>query len=271
MKQAVEYNSSPVVSLAACGTQSGWIFAFRALKNKACFIHILLLMIIITKAGAQQNKIVLVFENRVGERLLQNDSTCQNAFGEVFTVRNFKYYISNIELRDGNKSQLFRDKYFLIDNADAASKEIQLVTTLHRVTTVKFLLGVDSLKNVSGVQSGVLDPAKGMFWTWNTGYVMAKLEGNSPNANTPQHAFGYHVGGYKPNEKTAREITLSLANTVDCTHKDCAIKIAADILKWFDAVHEIKIATTPLCHEPGVLAMQLADNYSKMFVVEEVK
>jgi hypothetical protein len=45
----------------------------------------------------------------------------------------------------------------------------ELNTSLKNITAIKFLLGVDSLKNVSGIQTGALDPAKGMFWTWNTG------------------------------------------------------------------------------------------------------
>jgi hypothetical protein len=262
MKRAAEYFSSSVVSLPS---------AFRTFMNRIWCVNFFLLILFLSTADAQQNKIILQFENRAGEKLLENDSVYQNAFGETFTVKNFKYYVSNIVLIDGNKTQSFTDKYFLINNADSASKEIELGTNLHRVTAIKFLLGVDSLKNVSGVQTGALDPAKGMFWTWNTGYVMAKLEGNSLSANTPQHAFGYHVGGYKPNEKTAREIYLPLQKIVDCANKNCTITITADVLKWFNAVHEIKIASTPLCHEPGLLATQLADNYAKMFSVEQKK
>ena len=43
-------------------------------------------------------------------------------------------------------------------------------------------LGVDSLRNVTGVQTGALDPAMDMYWTWNTGYVMAKLEAAAQQA-----------------------------------------------------------------------------------------
>jgi hypothetical protein len=53
------------------------------------------------------------------------------------------------------------------------------------ITGIRFLLGVDSARNVSGIQTGALDPARGMFWTWNSGYVMAKIEGSSPSAHVP--------------------------------------------------------------------------------------
>ena len=231
------------------------------------FICFLLLMI---GNNINAQKISIHFQNKAGDKILQADSNYQNAFGETFTVRNFKYYISNIFFYNSVKTQTYPDQYFLIDNADSASQQIELNTSLKNITAIKFLLGVDSLKNVSGIQTGALDPAKGMFWTWNTGYVMAKLEGNSPSANMPQHAFSYHVGGYKQNEKTAKEIILQLPQKINCTN-NCVITIQADILKWFNSAHEIKIATTPFCHEPGKLATILADNYSNMFSIESAK
>ena len=231
----------------------------------------LLHIMMIIPGSAQISKVVLYFENRAGDKAIQADSVYENASGETFTVRNFKYYISNIVLHDGNKIQSFPGEYFLIDNNESSSKQIQLSTTLKALTSIQFILGVDSLQNVKGVQTGSLDPAKGMFWTWNTGYVMAKLEGNSPFANTPAHSFSYHVGGYKHKENAAREIHLIIAQDTGFTNKNYSITIAADVLKWFDSEHKIKIAETPFCHEPGTLATRLADNYANMFRIAELK
>jgi hypothetical protein len=227
------------------------------------------MLIISFFSNSQVNHITLHFQNKAGDKTLQIDSVYQNSSGESFTVRTFRYYISNIVVEDSTtgKTQSFPDKYFLIDELDTASQQIELATTLSHVSSFHFVLGVDSLKNVSGVQTGNLDPAKGMFWTWNTGYVMAKLEGNSPAAHTPAHAFSYHVGGYRQNEKAAREINFTLPHIVDCSVANDVIRIDADILKWFNAMNEIKIAVTPFCHEPGGLATKLADNYAKMFSI----
>src|SRR5689334_1053005 len=186
----------------------------RVEKNYIYFICFLLLL----NSDINAQKIFLHFQNKAGDKILQPDGIYQNTFGETFTVRNFKYYISNIVLHDSVKTQTYPDQYFLIDNLDSASQQIELNTSLKNITAIKFLLGVDSLKNVSGIQTGALDPAKGMFWTWNTGYVMAKLEGISPSANMPQHVFSYHVGGYKQNEKAEREIIFQLSKKIDCTN-----------------------------------------------------
>lgn len=198
---------------------------------------------------------------------MQTQHTYVNAAGEQFAVRNFRYYVSNIILKNATQQEN-HEAYFLVDESDSASKEILLQTNLDSVSAIQFLLGVDSLKNVSGVQTGALDPAMDMYWTWNTGYVMAKLEGSSPVANTPRHIFSYHVGGYKEGEQTARNIALSF-NVVECSKSNDVIYISADIFKWFNGKNKISIATTPLCHEPGKLAVMLADNYATMFSIRK--
>jgi hypothetical protein len=212
-----------------------------------------------------QHSFTITFKNVVGNKTLSTDSIYTNEFGETFSVRNFKYYVSNIVLHDtkNNKTQRF-DEYFLINERDDTSKTIVLSTTLQQIDSIEFLLGVDSVKNVSGVQIGSLDPANGMFWTWNTGYVMAKFEGTSAAAKTPAHAFSYHIGGYKKDEDASRKISLAVAG-------ENKIVIVADVLKWFSGAHDIKIAEISFCHEPGKLAMQFADNYANMFSVGIVK
>jgi hypothetical protein len=230
----------------------------------------LCIIICLTIIAKAQHTISLTFKNMVGEKQLNTDSSYINQAGEAFTVRNFRYYISNITFIDSvdNKSQSYSDVYFLIDEKDEASKQVLLSTSLKHITTVEFLLGVDSIKNVSGVQTGTLDPARGMFWTWNSGYVMAKLEGNSPVANTPMHAYSYHIGGYKTNERAARKIRLS---TFATTTAEKNILVTADILKWFAGTYTIKITDIAFCHEPGKLAMKFADNYTNMFSIQILK
>ena len=233
-----------------------------------CWAHkkILLCSIILLLSlnAIAQHVFTISFKNIVGDKILNTDSIYKNQFGEAFTVRNFKYYISNIILSDSINytTQSFND-YFLINENDDTSKTIILTTTLVHVTRIDYLLGVDSLKNVSGVQTGALDPLLGMFWTWNSGYVMAKLEGTSPPAKTPAHAFSYHIGGYKQNENVAKKFSFAISSN--------NIAISADILKWFSGMHDIKISEVAFCHEPGKLAMMFADNYANMFSIETSK
>ena len=112
-----------------------------------------------------------------------------------------------------------------------------------------------------------------MFWTWNTGYIFAKLEGNAPVAQTAAHSFTYHIGGFKNGENAMRIIKLPLQKSNDQQNihqqqiSQINIHIKVDINAWFNGKESIQIATNPICHSPGKLAMHFADNYAQMFSI----
>ena len=214
-----------------------------------------------------QQKLTINFVNKVGDKNLQLfTETYENSFGETFTINRFKYYISKIVLIDSDaKLYAFPNNYYLIDEADSASKRISISTTAKHIIGINFLIGIDSIKNVTGVQTGALDPMNGMFWTWNSGYVFAKLEGVSTAAKVPGNLFSQHIGGFKNGENAARQIKLTV-DSWQLTGKNL-LTIEADINKWFQSTHTIKISQHPICHSPGELAMQFADNYANMFSI----
>lgn len=229
----------------------------------------LLLIIVLFFTATQmyaQQKLTLHFKNKVGNDVLELGKSYKNPFGEDFIINKFKYYISNIFLVDnkGKSTQISKD-YFLIDEADSASKNIQLLANISQIKAIYFLLGVDSIRNVSGVQTGTLDPMNGMFWTWNSGYIMAKLEGVSLAAKVPDNLFSLHVGGFKNGVSVAKQVRLEIPNFKFQISN--SITIEADINKWFQSTHTIKIAEHPICHSPGELAMKFADNYAAMFSI----
>ena len=148
----------------------------------------------------------------------------------------------------------------LVDEGDSSSLVLHLSTDLADIRRISFVVGVDSLANTGGVQGGDLDPMLGMFWTWNTGYVYARLEGESDSAHSPAHRFTWDIGGYKDPSNALRTVTLALGGGRE-------ICITADVLKWFDGKSPVHLTQTPICHQPGALAMRIADNYSTMFSV----
>ncbi|TKK70738.1 hypothetical protein FC093_03330 [Ilyomonas limi] len=211
----------------------------------------------------------LIFQNMVGDASLQTGIEYTNAFGEPFMVRAFKYYISDMQLQYAD-STIYKTNLtpHLVNERDSTTKQLSFIAPAGNITAIQFLLGVDSITNTTGVQTGDLDPAKGMYWVWNTGYIMAKLEGTSAVAKSPGRQFSYDVGGYKYGENAARKIDLPVPaafyqETSLSKSRDVIIK--ADVLKWFAGTHDVKIAEHPMCHEPGKLAMDIADNYEKMF------
>ncbi|MBI1268443.1 MAG: hypothetical protein GC193_13535 [Cryomorphaceae bacterium] len=68
-------------------------------------------------------------------------------------------------------------------------------------------LGIDSTTNVSGALGGVLDPSLGMYWSWQSGYINAKLEGVFWKDGL-RSEFQFHLGGYANPFNSFREIKL---------------------------------------------------------------
>lgn len=202
--------------------------------------------------------------------------TYQNFFKESFKVKAFKFYIHDIELINTDSDEVYRvgnDKYYLVDFADTNSIKIKLAVLPYKYNRIGFTLGVDSARNVSGAQTGALDPAKGMFWAWNTGYIMAKLEGTSPASSAPSNMFQYHIGGFTKAESVIQKKTLlfPFGENVDMKPgKTTEINVTADVYDWFNSPHDIRISANPAVMTAGALAQQIAENYSKMFTVVEI-
>lgn len=240
------------------------------IRSATCFI--VLLMGITCFAGdgkpVAQRSLVISLQHMIGTNELVLGNPFVNSTGDTISVQRFKYYLSNFSITD-DKGKIIPlpGTYFLIDEADPSSKTISLSVPDISITAIGFLIGVDSMKNVSGIQTGVLDPLKGMFWTWNSGYVMAKIEGRSPASTIAGQSFTYHIGGFRAPMSVLRPLTFPIQGN----DRPKNIVISADINQWFKGRSELKIAETPVCHSPGPLAVRIADNYSTMFSINSVQ
>jgi hypothetical protein len=207
---------------------------------------------------------------------LSFDSTYSNFWGERYSVSAFKFYVCKFDLINTDSNRVYHinpDKYFLIDAADSTTWSVKLASLPFRYNRVSFLIGVDSIRNVSGAQTGALDPAKGMFWTWSSGYIMAKLEGYSPVSSLTNNKIEYHIGGFQGTENVLRTPTLLFPfgqYSEIVTGKKSTIFINANINAWFYNPHELRIKDNPACTTPGLMAKDISENYSKMFVVTAI-
>lgn len=219
----------------------------------------MILTLAVATSTQSQQILSIRFDNRFGNHTLTPEQTYYLG-DDTLVINRFKYYVSHIELvkEDGN---VYRppNEYYLIDIATESSCSIQMPVPSGKFTGIRFLLGVDSLRNVSGVQTGALDPLHGMFWTWNSGYIMAKLEGTSTRSRIAGKQFTYHVGGFRKQNNTARLIELSGTSFQD------SMTVIADASLWLTGPYPIDIAQQPICHSPGELAVRIANNYSRMF------
>lgn len=122
--------------------------------------------------------------------------------GDSLTFTTFKFYVSNIKLKnaDGTLWEV-EESYHLVDLSDPTAVVFDFSNVPSGTYTGMYLtMGVDSARNVSGAQEGALDPANGMFWSWNSGYIMIKAEGLSPQGTGG--SFTYHLGGFSGPDNT---------------------------------------------------------------------
>lgn len=219
--------------------------------------------------NAPGHTVQLAFQGIIAGDSLVFGSDYSNAFGESFSIETFKFYIHRIQFYHSSNNKLSpskKDDYFLVDINDPLSNSANVEIEAEAYDRVRFIIGVDSVLNVSGAQEGVLDPAKGMFWTWNSGYIMAKLEGYSPSSGVVNNKFEYHIGGFSGQYNVVKQVDLSLQySLVAESNKKSKVIIGADPQKWFKGSYNITIADNPVCIMPGELAWMIASNYSKMF------
>lgn len=204
------------------------------------------------------------FKMMFNNQNFHKDSSYTNSAGEMVQIHRFMFYTTKWKLITASNDTIhLSNEHFLIN----IEKEQSMVLPFLKLSNAKkivFDVGVDSILNTTGIQTGILDPALGMFWTWRTGYIMAKLHGVSPQAKTAGNRFSYEVGGFQSPYNSVRTIELELPTL---HQKSQSLTIKTDLSKWFSGKHIIQIGTTPNCHNAGKLAMQLADNYSSMFSI----
>lgn len=219
------------------------------------------------------------FENYAGSAQLALNNTqgyaYTNANGDQFNVSTYKYYISNIKFvgSDG-KEYAEPESYHFLDQADPASLSFTISDIpAGTYTTVKMVLGVDSARNVSGAQTGALDPIHGMFWTWSSGYIMAKIEGNFLKTSTSASSgFSLHLGGFTGKYSVVNEITLPLPqNLVVGDNTTSSVTLKSDALKWFESPNLINLNDLNQVGSAGADASRIAQNFSRAFTVTQVQ
>lgn len=178
----------------------------------------------------------------------ENDSTLK--------VNQLKYYVSSIVLlSDGKRSFVERDSYHLVDHEDEETTMIILNLPVDvGYDKIQFNIGVDSATNMTGVHGGDLDPTKGMYWTWQSGYINFKLEAEIDNEEV-----SYHIGGFMYPNNACRKVQLKLAEKSDTY----TIIVSPEIL-----IEQVDYKTTHHVMSPGKTAMDLADLLPSLFEIK---
>lgn len=239
----------------------------------------------VKKSKSTTAQLNIVFKNIVNNSEVElNSGKYTNASGEAFTVSLLQYFISNIVLtkKDGTTYIVPQDSsYFLVKEADAASKTIHLNVPEGSYEKLSFILGIDSLRNTQPLskRTGVLDPAsyvgaENMYWSWNSGYIFFKMEGNKINLSDTSNTgkkFRYHIGLFggmdKPTLNNIKFIELDLKGKGIAkvkSGKTASIECSADVAKMFTGSSTITIEKYGTVMA-GPTSALIANNYQHMF------
>lgn len=219
-------------------------------------------------------KCVLKFNAQAADQNLKfgNDIWYKNVQGDSFTVSKFNYFISNIKLyTDSVNYKKISDVYLLVKHH--ISKQQFTVNTAIQGTfsAMEFLIGVDSLRNISGAQIGDLDPGNDMFWDWTTGYIFYKLEGMYKNQTTyPAREYAIHIGGFQGRYSCLQRVRLSFSKPLVLKHGyKSQITLQTQLDEVFKTPYSIGFddyyndVTLPMFQN-------LSQNYSDMFRIQEI-
>jgi hypothetical protein len=220
--------------------------------------------------------LILQFKATVHGQPLRLHEKYTNPFEETFELDMFRFYAGKITA--SYKGRLVKkifsvSDYHLVDFADSATTSITLWLPEGDYDEIQFQLGIDSIDQISGAQTGALDPLKGMFWTWNSGYTSFKLGGISPESNEPAHTFFYHIGGYRSPNITVSIVKLAASgNLVFHVNKEgiARLDIPIELDHFFNGLTPVHIRNIPACTTPGEPAHRLFENFAGLFTEIEI-
>lgn len=190
-----------------------------------------------------------------------NDSTYRLQNDGKIRISSFRFYVSGIRLTEHGKD-VFQEpnSFHLVDASDPASLylALDLPTGLH-YDHLNFNLGIDSLTNVGGAMGGVLDPSKGMYWAWHSGYINTKLEGNCNRCPSPEKEFQFHLGGYQSPFNVLQSLELSVKPSD-------SISLQIDLARFFN---NTRLQERDHIMSPGEAASRLSILFHDCFHLEE--
>lgn len=195
-----------------------------------------------------------------------------NSSNEQLEFTSVRYYISNIKLEKMDGTVWSEpESYHLIDHAVPSSMMFMIkdVPTgeYHKIS---YMLGVDSARNVAGAQEGALSPANNMFWSWNTGYIFMKFEGNS--ASAADGTFAFHLGGFAGANAAQQTVSHMMHSNMLSISPSASpqMHFIVDVAQALDGHHPISLAQKSKVHMPGADAKMIAHGFSEGFSLDHI-
>lgn len=221
----------------------------------------------------EPNKVTLEFQhNAPGDSLpLQLGTQYLTATGQTYQLDLLAYYVSNIKLVRTDGSTWVEPRSYHLMRLNSATDHNPVVALASvpagTYTAVEFSIGLDSVTNHHGDQTGALSPNEGMYWPWS-GYKFWVMEGGFwPIGGNPENIL-YHIGS-DPQFRTVR-LTFPSAATVTSTIAPKA-HMFVDVNGFFTGINLADSnQRNSMMTTDSTLTSRLADNLTTMFRVESV-
>ena len=179
---------------------------------------------------------------------------------DSISISSLNYYVSKISIfNDSNLIYEDRKLGHLISHEINQSPCIKLECDQKiKFNRISFNLGIDSVTHIKGVLGGDLDPTKGMYWTWNSGYINFKIEGYSSRSSGKNHLFQFHIGGYQFPFNSCQKIDFTLK-------RNSTIDIYFDV---FNVLNGINLQENHQIMRPCKSAVEIANMSKNAFYIE---
>lgn len=203
-------------------------------KNLVLFLFAVLTLSACKKnpAPPTKGKLTIKFNHQInGQALTNGQLNYTNAAGNKYSVSLFKYFISNVVLVKDDNTEVKLNNYDLINAFEPANFSTVEASDLPygNYTSIRFYMGVDSARNHNGAQDGDLDPAYGMIWDWNTGYIFFKHEGKFITTIGDTIDLQYHLG----TDRALSTINIPITLNMDAETKK--VNLLFDLNKMYNS------------------------------------
>jgi hypothetical protein len=192
------------------------------------------------------------------DSLVINKNYFSETINDSVSIQSLRFYLSDINLiKNGRKIYQVKNQPNLIDISKKLQVKLFTKSELE-FDAIQFDIGVDSLSQVSGAMGGDLDPMKGMYWSWQSGYINFKLEGKSNICNTRNHVFQFHIGGYISPYNSIQHIILPIQNKTN-------INIKLNIKKLLS---QIDLKNLNQIMSPSEKSVEISKQFANFFSIE---
>jgi hypothetical protein len=241
-----------------------FLLSFK-LKYLIAILPLILTQVIFTKSYSQENKedLNIVLVSKFGEEHILKDTWYITETKDSIQISKIKFYLTDFKIESKRgMGQSINNSTHLIDVFDKNTLNIVLPNVdISTCNEVLFNIGVEEEMNTSGALSGDLDPSKGMYWSWQSGYINFKFEGKSPSCETRKNKFQFHIGGYQKPFTTTRPVTIEAKSI-----KNNTLTVVLDVSKLFKSIN---LKSTNQVIIPGKKASDLAEILPTLFSVDD--